>query len=340
VSRLVLLVTSPRVAPGLLSADGWAALAAGPLVVSDPAAATVAPLVSAGVAVRVIVAGSAVETLAEELVAAARESGTATWLVGPDGDEPLTHALGDLVARGDGAGDVVDVEVLRGNWDLPGARLLDVVATVNRLRSQGGCPWDARQDHESLAQYLLEEAYEAFQAIEDRDSTGLREEIGDVLFQVAFHARLAEELPAEQRWSIDEVATGLVEKLVRRHPHVFAGLAVDSEAEINANWETIKAAERGDASVVANVAMAAPALTLAATLQRKAARRQTSDEPLDSLSVTVAAFEAAPSAESAGELLWAAVALMRGLDIDAEAALRARARRFRDQVTADAQQGS
>src|ERR1700759_5762228 len=104
----------------------------------------------------------------------------------------------------------------------PGERLLDAVATMDRLRSPGGCPWDAKQDHASLAPYLLEEAYEAFQAIEDGNLPALREELGDVLLQIAFHARLAEELPAAERWSIDDVATGLFDKVVRRSPHVFA----------------------------------------------------------------------------------------------------------------------
>src|SRR6201995_852957 len=154
----------------------------------------------------------------------------------------------------------------------PGERLLDAVATMDRLRSPGGCPWDAQQTHDSLAPYLLEEAYEAFQAIEDDDPAALREELGDVLLQVAFHARLAEERDEPDRWNIDDVAAGLVDKLVRRHPHVFGDVAVEDADEVNRNWEAIKAEERGDKSVLANVPMAAPALTLAATLQRKGSR--------------------------------------------------------------------
>ena len=111
-------------------------------------------------------------------------------------------------------------EVVDGAADPPGARLLDVVAVMDRLRSPGGCPWDAEQTHASLRPYLLEEAYEAYAAIEDGDADGLREELGDVLLQVVFHARLAEE--ADPPWSVDDVAAGLVAKLVRRHPHVFA----------------------------------------------------------------------------------------------------------------------
>lgn len=330
-TRLVLLVTSPRVAAGLLSSDAWAVLHAGPVFVGDRDSPAILPLTSAGVTVRPVSDKQPFAAIAGEFLDAARSSGSATWWVGPDGDQALTRAVADLVAQHSGGGDPVELEVMHGSWDVPGSRLLDVVATMDRLRSAGGCPWDAQQDHQTLAPYLLEEAYEAFQAIEDRDSDGLREELGDVLLQVAFHARLAEELPEDERWSIDDVAAGLVDKLVRRHPHVFDGLAVSGADEVNTNWEVIKAAERGDASAVANIPLAAPALTLAATLQRKAARVGAAETPDGSLGGAVEHFEQSPSAGSAGELLWAVVATMRSVDIDAEAALRARARAFRDQ---------
>ncbi|HVV77052.1 MAG TPA: MazG family protein [Mycobacteriales bacterium] len=212
----------------------------------------------------------------------------------------------------------------------PGAALVDAVAVMDRLRSPGGCPWDAEQTHASLAPYLLEEAYEAFQAIEDGDLVALRDELGDVLLQVLFHARLAEELPDGESWSVDDVASGLVAKLERRHPHVFGDVDVAGADEVNRNWEQIKARERGGKSPVASVPMTAPALTLAAKLQRKAAAEPTGD--------TTAFLEAAQrfaredSADAAGELLWAAVAVMRARGIDAEAALRARARVFRDKA--------
>ncbi|HEX3823801.1 MAG TPA: MazG family protein [Mycobacteriales bacterium] len=337
-SRLVLLLTSPRVAAGLLCADAWVALRAGPVFVGDLESPDVEVLTAAGVATRLSAAAGSM-AIAAELVDAADETGTVTRWLGAD--EHATQLAEDVAASLASADDTagIDVDVVCGSWDLPGARLLDVVATVDRLRSPGGCPWDARQDHQSLAPYLLEEAYEAFQAIEDADTAGLREEIGDVLFQVAFHARLAEELPAEQRWTVDDVANGLVDKLRRRHPHVFDGLEVSGEADVNADWETIKATERGDASVVSNVALAAPALTLAATLQRKAARVGSFDPPARSLSEPLADFKGMPSAESAGELLWATVVEMSSHGIDAEAALRARARRFRDEVATSDSRG-
>jgi XTP/dITP diphosphohydrolase len=329
VARLVLLVTSPRVAAGLLSADAWAALTAGPVFSRDADSPALAPMSAAGVAVQSVEPSLLIADTADLVVAAARREGVATWWVGPDGDQDIARALAE---RCEGGLEKVriDLEVLHGSWDVPGSRLLDVVATMDRLRSPGGCPWDADQNHRSLAPYLLEEAYEAFQAIEDEDSDGLREELGDVLLQIAFHARLAEELPEDERWSIDDVAGGLVEKLIRRHPHVFDGLEVDGAEEVNANWESIKAAERGDASPLANVPLAAPALTLAATLQRKAARDDLASVDAAGLPEAVDAFADAPSVASAGELLWLLVAAMRAADLDPEAVLRARSREFRD----------
>ena len=199
-----------------------------------------------------------------------------------------------------------------------------------------------QQTHDSLAPYLLEEAYEAFQAIEDDDSAALREELGDVLLQVAFHARLAEERDEPDRWTIDDVAAGLVDKLVRRHPHVFGDVEVDGADEVVANWDAIKAAEKGRASAVEGVPMASPALTLAQTLQRKAAKLGL---PADLVAPELAAAESAAlrsrhwprlrrraSVDTAGALLWAVVAALRSQDIDGEAALRARARAFRDRL--------
>ncbi|HVW80765.1 MAG TPA: MazG family protein [Mycobacteriales bacterium] len=208
-----------------------------------------------------------------------------------------------------------------------GQALLEAVAVMDRLRSPGGCPWDAAQDHRSLAPYLIEEAYEALQTIEDGDLEALRDELGDVLLQVLFHARLAEELPPDRRWSIDDVASGLVAKLVRRHPHVFGDADVADADEVNRNWEQIKAAERGGDSALANVPMSLPALTLAAKLQRKMGAA-----PGTGLAQAAAGFEASPTDEAAAELLWVAVSQMRAHGIDAEAVLRARVRAYRDEV--------
>ncbi|MGV1009231.1 MAG: MazG family protein [Dermatophilaceae bacterium] len=136
-----------------------------------------------------------------------------------------------------------DLSVLAGEPSLRGLGLLDVVSTMDRLRSPGGCPWDAEQTHASLRPYLLEEAQEAVEAIDSGDRTHLAEELGDVLLQVVFHARVGQEDPREP-FDIDDVAAGLVAKLVRRHPHVFGDAVAKTPAEVATNWEQIKAAER------------------------------------------------------------------------------------------------
>jgi len=196
--------------------------------------------------------------------------------------------------------------------DRPGARLLDVVAVMDRLRSPGGCPWDAAQTHSSLMPYLLEEAYEVYDALERGDLEHLREELGDLLLQVVFHARIA----SETGWGIDEVAGDLVDKLVRRHPHVFEGAPVD---DLEGSWEALKAAEKGRVSVTEGVPLGQPALSLAAKLQRRAGR--------------VGAPVPAGGA-SLGGRLWDLVAECTAAGVDPEAALREVARDFRDRLAA------
>src|SRR5690349_21876572 len=122
------------------------------------------------------------------------------------------------------------------------------VAVMDRLRSPGGCPWDASQTHQSLARYLIEETYETIEAIETDNMALLREELGDLLLQVLFHARLTQELPPGEAFGIDEVATDLVAKLVRRHPHVFAGADAGDAEQLNETWERHKIAEKGRTS--------------------------------------------------------------------------------------------
>src|SRR5690349_18866983 len=122
------------------------------------------------------------------------------------------------------------------------------VEVMDRLRSPGGCPWDAAQTHESLTRYLLEEAYEVIEAIENGDLTLLREELGDLLLQVLFHARIAQEGP--DGFTIEDVAGDLVEKLVRRHPHVFGDVEAGSAQELNDAWERHKIAEKSRTSAI------------------------------------------------------------------------------------------
>lgn len=202
-----------------------------------------------------------------------------------------------------------------------GAALLEAVGVMDRLRSPGGCPWDAEQTHTSLMPYLIEETYELYQALEDADTDGLCEELGDVLLQVLFHARIAQEAPLG--FDIDAVATALVTKLVSRHPHVFTGSEeVHTAADQEIRWEQLKRTEKRRESSVDGVALAQPAVALAAKLASRAARAALPTDllPEDSSGTGGALFALSAAARLAGE--------------DPEAALRRVARRFADDVRA------
>ena len=219
----------------------------------------------------------------------------------------------------------------------PGSALLEAVAVMDRLRSPGGCPWDAEQTHRSLAPYLLEEAYEAYQALEDGDSDALRDELGDVLLQVLFHARVAAEDP--DGWDIDDVASGLVAKLVRRHPHVFADTEVSGSADVEANWDEIKKSEKPGRSVADGVPLALPALALLAKLQSRGTRAGSWKPPADPAAMVIAAAPAAAgdaSEDNVADLLLATVTLARQAGLDPEAVLRRRALRFRHELAGSA----
>ena len=196
---------------------------------------------------------------------------------------------------------------------------------MHRLRSPGGCPWDAEQTHASLVKYLLEEAYETADAIEDGDDAALREELGDVLLQVVFHSRIAAERP--DGWTIDDVAGDIVEKLIRRHPHVFGSASAATASDVEANWEQLKAVEKGRTSAVDGVPMGQPALALASALLGRSAKAGVDVPVTSSVEVPTTVDD-----ESVGELLLAVVALARSGGVDAETALRAAARRYRSRV--------
>jgi len=266
---------------------------------------------------------------AAALRARAAEHGGLVWLVAPDGDAGLGTALAGRTAEAEAE---AEVEVLYGSWDPPGARLLDAVAVMDRLRSPGGCPWDARQTHTSLMPYLLEEAYEAHDALAAEDMDALAEELGDVLLQVLFHARIAEEGPEDEGWSVDDVAAGLVDKLVRRHPHVFAGTTVSGAEEVHANWEAIKRREKQRSSAVDGLPLGQPALALAAGLLARAGRAGISVEPPGPAAVT--GDDAVASEDALGAALFALVAAARTRGLDPEAALRRAALGYADRIRA------
>ncbi len=207
---------------------------------------------------------------------------------------------------------------------------------MDRLRSPGGCPWDAAQTHSSLLPYLLEEAYETVEAVETSDAVALKEELGDVLLQVVFHARVAAEHP-DEGFDIDDVAGGIVDKLVSRHPHVFADGAARTPAEVEATWESLKRAEKGRTSAVDGVPLAQPALALASKLQARAERAEVAvDFVADSGDSAVDRVwpDEGPTEAELGDLLFALVARARREGIDPEAALRGSARRYADAVRA------
>jgi XTP/dITP diphosphohydrolase len=340
--RIILIPFSPRVAPGLLSAAAWQAVTAPGARVhaGDPEHPILAFLDDQDVAIELIEGESA--EVAEELVAEAEAGAAVVWLADPaGGDEPLVLALGARLTGSLGPETPdVELELLPGSYDLPGAKLLDLVAVMDRLRSPGGCPWDRGQTHQSLVKYLLEEAYETVETIEDGDCEtpgegrdALREELGDVLLQVAFHARIAQEHP-EDPFAIDDVAQGIVTKLIGRHPHVFGAASADTAEEVAANWEQIKAEEKGRTSAVQGVPLAQPALSLADKLLKRAQNADVEvtvpqlPEGLDH----AADVPDATAQQQVGRLLLAVVGLARRLGVDPEEALRHEARGLREQI--------
>jgi MazG family protein len=315
---LIVLVTSPRVAPGLLSWPAWQALRSADAVLAPAGHPQLPALDEAGI--RYQLANEPGATPADVVV---------VWLPAPGAEPPVPPGA----------------ELLRGSADLPGAHLMDLVATMDRLRVE--CPWDSRQTHASLAPHLLEEPYEALEALESGDAQAFCEELGDTLLQVVFHARIAAERDDGSSFTIDDVADGIVAKLVRRHPHVFADVTVSGADEVNRNWDEIKKEEKrskaerhgrdvsGQAapSALDGVPFGQPALALAAQLQRRAARAGVPDEL--ARQVEAGSGEPGGSAGSAGSIggeLFRLVAAARAADRDPEMELRAAARRYLDLV--------
>ena len=200
-----------------------------------------------------------------------------------------------------------------------GSELIRLVNVMDRLRSPGGCAWDAEQTHESLIKYLLEESYEFIDAIETDDRAGMREELGDVLLQVYFHSRIAQDHPTDS-FTIDDVAGAIADKLISRHPHVFENLEVSGTDEIIENWEAIKAREKGRTSAIDGVAMSQPALPLMAKLVYRAEKfgSETGIKAIDS--------DEQATEESVGQALASVIAWAHQHGIDPELALRAQAR--------------
>lgn len=318
--RLRVVLTSPRVPGGVLTPAAWVAVQGADIVA---AARTDEP-----VPLALALAGVPVQArpgcTASDLLHLAADR-TVVWLSSQDGDEELTTALAEVVVRrSETTEPAPEVEIVVGSFDPVGARVLDAVSVMDTLRRE--CPWDREQTHESLLPYLVEETYEVVEAVEGGDREHLREELGDLLLQVLFHARIAAEA-AQAGFTIDDVAGALVDKLVRRHPHVFAGTEVDGVAGVEASWETIKRAEKARLSAMDGIPMGLPALSLAGSvIDRAAAAGVRRDGSAASLPTGPA-----PSSENTGEqalgaALFDLVAAARAEGIDAERALRHRVR--------------
>jgi XTP/dITP diphosphohydrolase len=317
--RIVLLLTSPRVAPGLLTWPAWQQLRDADVVLAAELDDDwLDALDAAGVRPDLVgdePAAARARRLLGTADAAASGGGSVVWLGSPDGDPGLTDALAELLSRRAIDGIPPEVELLTASHDVPGSRLLDLVAVMDRLRSPGGCPWDAGQTHASLLPYLLEETHEVMEAVETGDRDHLREELGDLLLQVIFHARIAQE-EVRAPFGVDDVAAGIVAKLVRRHPHVFAGAPGADAHEVARNWEELKAAEKRRAGLYEGIPPTLPALARAAKMLDRLARAHggTPDPAL--------LADAAGGDGLAADLL-AVVEHARAAGRDPEAALRA-----------------
>jgi XTP/dITP diphosphohydrolase len=271
--------------------------------------------------------------LAKALLARAVADGTVVFLLGPD-DAGLAPALAGMAPEHD-----AEIELVFLAQQPAGSELVRLVDVMRRLRDpEHGCPWDLEQDHATLRRYLVEETYELLHAIEEGDDAELAEELGDVLLQVVFHAQVASDRGA---FAIDDVARGIADKLVRRHPHVFADGDAATAEEVQANWDRLKQDEKGREGPFDGVPLAAPGLHLLETLQRKAAKhgippeRAADPALLRGVEDLVGPDPADPAAR-VGELLAAVVAVARASGVDPEEAARLAAARFRAEAEADA----
>ena len=327
-----MILTSPRLPAGLLTATAWRVVHGASVVATyDAETGLGAALVADGVHVE-----AWPDAGAEDLLARAQEQDV-VWLAADDGDEQLTRALADgvvgraveseaalvagSVALESGIRPAPEIEVMVGSFDPPGARLLDLREVMHRLRRE--CPWDIKQTHESLVRHLVEETYETIEAIETGDRAHLREELGDLLLQIMFHATIASE-HNDEPFDIDDVAAEIVDKLVRRHPHVFADLEVTGVGDVEANWETIKSAEKSRTSPFDGIPPGLPALSLASKVVALSSTQDTGR-------FGSAGDAPALSQESLGVALLALVARAHKAGLDPELALRQRVRHLIDQ---------
>lgn len=350
--RRVILVESSDALPGLFPFQAWDALGTAEVVlVRDPAAHPAVPhLYFAGLDVQQVRPATldrgdldltrpgdpTDRRIAKALIArASQSSAPVVYLQGAD-DVGLAPALAGMAADHN-----VEIELVFLAQQPPGTEVLRLVEVMRRLRDPDeGCPWDLKQDHRSLLGYLVEETYELIEAVESDDDTHLVEELGDVLLQIVFHAQVARDRGA---FAIDDVARGIADKLVRRHPHVFGDGDASTPEEVQARWDELKAEEKQDRTgPFDGVPAGLPALELLHELQRKAARLgfdwPTPAEAAAKVREELAELETATDpdgrTQELGDLLAAVVSLARHLGVDAAAAGRDAARRFRSRFEA------
>ena len=211
---------------------------------------------------------------------------------------------------------------------MEGSQLQRLVEVMDQLRSPGGCPWDAEQTHESLLKYLLEESYEFVDAVQSGNRIDMREELGDVLLQVYFHARIAQD-DLNDPFTIEDVAQSIADKLIRRHPHVFSDGVVQDSAEVVHNWEAIKKLEKGRTSALDGVAMSQPALALIEKLLYRASKFD-----VDVVVPEVVDLEKQADESAVGQALLTVIAWAHANGVDAESALRKEAMRLSQQIAA------
>lgn len=342
-TRHIALVETSEALPGLLPFQAWDVLGVADKVwVRDPAAhPSAAHLRAAGLELTGLEPARLERTdldlarpgspsdrrLAKALVEHAAQASPTVYLMGPD-DAGLAAALAGMATGAD-----IEIELVFFAPQPPGTEVLSVVKLMASLRDpDGGCPWDLEQSHRSLLRYLIEEAYELVAAVEDGNDDDIREELGDVLLQVMFHAQVAAERSA---FSIDDVARSLVDKLVRRHPHVFGDADVDTAGDVQSRWDELKAEEKGRTGVFDGVPRAMPGLQL---LDKIAAKAQAVDAALvvddPEREISRAVTGDAHAEQRVGRLLAAVVALARREGVDAESAARAEATRLRVEAEA------
>jgi XTP/dITP diphosphohydrolase len=341
--------------PGLLPLHAWSALMStelvlvrsddhpfrGPLQMADLRTEVVPDDVEAKGLTRADLLGGLTpqhKGQAEWVVDRAQEVGEVAYLYGRTDSEAFTRTVGMEAAR---AG--VEVEVVYFSLAPRGTALLDLVAVEARLRAPDGCPWDLEQDHASLARYAVEEVYELLEAIATGDDAAIAEELGDVLLQVVFHAQIAADAGT---FDIDDVARGIAEKLIRRHPHVFADAVAETAGDVEASWEDLKAAEKPERTgIFDGVVAAQPALGYADKLLSRAGRvgfawpdrDAVGDKVAEELGELLAADTPAEREDELGDLLLAAVSMARLDGVDPELALRGAADRLRRRVEAMAE---